>query len=284
MGDRTSPARWFAEEWTALLGTVLESLAGERPTLACTAPAVGATLAGSSAQIGEQHGAILWWQQRFPLPGEPSTWIGAPRDAWTQLAARVLGAAGVEDDSQARETYLEVLQQSLGELSRSAGRRWSRQIDCSGNEAAAGPEAGEFYMVEGAYPDGALPPLMVAITGAPQDPPKEADPATGPDPVGGPAAVDTSTPLPQRSRTFNLLLGVELPVSVSFGHVQLPLKDVLKLTAGSIIELNRTVDEPVEVIVNNCVVARGEVVVVEGNYGVRIHQIMSRQERLEALP
>ena len=55
---------------------------------------------------------------------------------------------------------------------------------------------------------------------------------------------------------FNLLMGVELPVSVSFGHVQLPLRDVLKLTAGSIIELNRTVDEPVEVIVNNCVVAR----------------------------
>jgi flagellar motor switch protein FliN/FliY len=79
-------------------------------------------------------------------------------------------------------------------------------------------------------------------------------------------------------------MGVELPVSVSFGHVQLPLKDVLKLTAGSIIELNRTVDELVEVIVNNCVVARGEVVVVEGNYGVRIHQIMTRQERLETLP
>jgi flagellar motor switch protein FliN/FliY len=66
--------------------------------------------------------------------------------------------------------------------------------------------------------------------------------------------------------------------------VQLPLQEVLKLTAGSIIELNRTVDEPVEVIVNNCVVARGEVVVVEGNYGVRIHHIMSRQQRLENLP
>jgi len=44
------------------------------------------------------------------------------------------------------------------------------------------------------------------------------------------------------------------------------------------------VDEPVEVIVNNCVVARGEVVVIEGNYGVRIHHIMSRQQRLESLP
>ena len=283
-GDRTSPARWFAEEWTALLGTVLESLAGERPKLACTAPAGGAALAASSEEIVGQHGAILWWQQRFPLPGEPSTWIGAPRNAWTQLAGRVLGAAGVEDDSQARETYLEVLQQSLGELSRSAGRRWNRQIDCSGNEAAAAPEAAEFYMVEATYPDATLPPLIVAITGAPQDPPKEADPPAGTAMAGGPAAADPGTHLPPPSRTFNLLMGVELPVSVSFGHVQLPLKDVLKLTAGSIIELNRTVDELVEVIVNNCVVARGEVVVVEGNYGVRIHQIMTRQERLETLP
>ena len=283
-GDSKNPARWFAEEWTALLGTVLESLAGERPKLACNAPAGGAALAASSEEIAQQHGAILWWQQRFPLPGEPSIWIGAPRNTWNQIAARVLGAAGVEDDSQARETYLEVLQQSLGELSRSAGRRWNRQIDCSGNEAAAAPEAAEFYTMEAAYPDAALPPLLIAITGAPQDPPAEPDPSAGKAVAVGPDAADAGSQLPQRSRTFELLLGVELPVSVSFGHVQLPLKDVLKLTAGSIIELNRTVDELVEVIVNNCVVARGEVVVVEGNYGVRIHQIMTRQERLETLP
>jgi flagellar motor switch protein FliN/FliY len=282
--DQTGPGRWFAEEWTALLGTVLESLAGERPKLSCTAPAAGATLAACSEEVGGRHGAILWWQYSFPLPGAPATWIGAPRDAWTQLAERVLGAAGVEDDSQARETYLEILQQSLGELSRSAGGRWNRQLDCSGNEGTAAPDTPEFYMVEAAYPDAALAPLIVAISGAPQDPPAEADAPAGLPGAASPDAADAETQPPVRSKTFNLLMTVELPVSVSFGHVQLPLKDVLKLTAGSIIELNRTVDELVEVIVNNCVVARGEVVVVEGNYGVRIHQIMTRQERLETLP
>jgi len=49
------------------------------------------------------------------------------------------------------------------------------------------------------------------------------------------------------------------------------------------VELNRTLTEPVEVIVNNCVIARGEVVVVEGNFGVRIQQVVSRQERLRTL-
>jgi flagellar motor switch protein FliN/FliY len=67
---------------------------------------------------------------------------------------------------------------------------------------------------------------------------------------------------------------------VSFGRAQLPLQDVLKLSAGSIVELNRTISEPVELIVNNCVIALGEVVVVEGNYGVRIRQIASRENRL----
>jgi flagellar motor switch protein FliN/FliY len=61
------------------------------------------------------------------------------------------------------------------------------------------------------------------------------------------------------------------------------MKDVLKLTTGSIIELDRGVNEPVEVLVNDCLVARGEVVVVEGNYGVRIQQIASRQERLRSV-
>jgi flagellar motor switch protein FliN/FliY len=61
------------------------------------------------------------------------------------------------------------------------------------------------------------------------------------------------------------------------------LRDAVKLTTGSIVELNRRVTEPVEVIVNNCVIARGEVVVVEGNYGVRIQEIVSREERLRTL-
>jgi len=267
-------ARWFAEEWTAQLATVLESLAGERPKLACTTAGQDRSPAQGSEEIVRQHGAVWWWQQRFPLPGDPVLWVGAPQNAWSQLAARVLGAAGVEEESQARETYIEILQQSMAELARSAGRRWSRQIEAPGSPADAAPDSGELYHVEGSYPDGALPPLLLAITGDPSEPPP-------PDP---PAALPHLENTPASSRTFELLMGVELPLSVSFGHVQLPLGDVLKLAAGSIIELNRTVDEPVEVIVNNCVIARGEVVVVEGNYGVRIHQIMSRQERLENLP
>jgi len=59
------------------------------------------------------------------------------------------------------------------------------------------------------------------------------------------------------------------------------LQQVLKWTTGSIVELETSIDEPVEIVVNNCVIARGEVVVVDGNYGVRVQQIVSRAERLQ---
>ena len=84
------------------------------------------------------------------------------------------------------------------------------------------------------------------------------------------------------SRTLDLLLDVALPVSVSFGKTSLQIREVLKLNTGSVVELDRLVSEPVEVIVNNCVIARGEVVVVDGNYGVRVIHLASRADRLRS--
>lgn len=84
-------------------------------------------------------------------------------------------------------------------------------------------------------------------------------------------------------RNLDVLLDLEMPVSVSFGSTRLALKDVAKLTTGSIVELNRTLSEPVEIVVNNCAIARGEVVVIEGNFAVRINQVMSKQDRLRSL-
>ena len=85
------------------------------------------------------------------------------------------------------------------------------------------------------------------------------------------------------ARNLDLLLDVEMPVSISFGRTQLALKDVFKLTIGSMVELNRAISEPVDVIVNNSVIARGEVVVVEGDFGVRITQVMSKHDRIRSL-
>ncbi|MFZ5644586.1 MAG: flagellar motor switch phosphatase FliY [Bacillota bacterium] len=84
-------------------------------------------------------------------------------------------------------------------------------------------------------------------------------------------------------RKLELLLDVPLKVSVILGRTKKPIKEVLNLTPGAIVELSSLVDEPVEVLVNGTLVARGEVVVVNENFGVRIINIISPEERLKQL-
>jgi len=79
---------------------------------------------------------------------------------------------------------------------------------------------------------------------------------------------------------LEVLLDIELPVTLRFGRTQMQLGDVLALGSGSVIEFDHSANEPVEVLVNGRVVARGEAVMVQGNYGVRISEIASRRERL----
>lgn len=79
-------------------------------------------------------------------------------------------------------------------------------------------------------------------------------------------------------RQFNpanlkLVMDVELNVSLRFGQRLLPLREVLELTSGSVVELDRMVDEPVELLLDGKVVARGEAVIVDGNYGLRVTEI-----------
>lgn len=80
-------------------------------------------------------------------------------------------------------------------------------------------------------------------------------------------------------RNIERLLDVELDVVVRFGMTNVPLRDVVRMGVGSMIELNRSVEEPVELLVNNRVLARGEVVVVDGYYGLRITEIGAPSER-----
>lgn len=83
-----------------------------------------------------------------------------------------------------------------------------------------------------------------------------------------PAVSDTGI-----SHAAPLLMGVKLPIRVLLGRTQLCLRDVAQLSNGSVVELDCSPNDPVELIVNDKVIAHGEVVVVAGNYGVRITQI-----------
>ncbi len=73
---------------------------------------------------------------------------------------------------------------------------------------------------------------------------------------------------------LGLVMDVELNVALRFGQRQLSLREVMDLTSGSVVELDREVDEPVELILDGRVIARGEAVIVDGNYGVRVTEVL----------
>lgn len=85
------------------------------------------------------------------------------------------------------------------------------------------------------------------------------------------------------NQNLNILLDVKLQLTVELGKTELPIKKVLELTKGSIVTLNKAAGEPVELYANGKLIAYGEVVVIEDNFGLRITHITDPAKRLNSL-
>ena len=85
------------------------------------------------------------------------------------------------------------------------------------------------------------------------------------------------------NQNLNILLDVKLQLTVELGKTELPIKKVLELTKGSIVTLNKAAGEPVELYANGKLIAYGEVVVIEDNFGLRITSIAAPEERLKTV-
>jgi flagellar motor switch protein FliN/FliY len=85
------------------------------------------------------------------------------------------------------------------------------------------------------------------------------------------------------NKALDLLMDIELPIVIELGRSQMSLKRILELGPGAIVEMDRLAGEPVDILINGKVVARGEVVVVDENFGVRIISLVSPEERLKLL-
>ncbi|MGA3025234.1 MAG: flagellar motor switch protein FliN [Bryobacteraceae bacterium] len=281
----SAPDRTLIAAISSALIQAIEGMTGERPT-------VGVAAAEGAATAPED---CAWWSQSFSFAPGAHVHVGAPESSWSEIGNSILKAAGIDDGDREsiRSTFTEILSQTFGGVARTLSGRLGKQVTTSADEQSGSGAAPSGRTFELNVSWSAIGPLLVLVSmeapllagleasmdgaGRPEVPTAAAEPARN---AGG-AGLDEDAI--RRSRKMDLLLDVELPVSVSFGRAQLLLKDVIKLTTGSIIELNRSISEPVDVIVNNCVIARGEVVVVEGNFGVRVHEVVSRQERLRTL-
>ncbi|MDF2962674.1 MAG: flagellar motor switch protein FliN [Paenibacillus sp.] len=88
---------------------------------------------------------------------------------------------------------------------------------------------------------------------------------------------------PAEDTNLNLLLDIPLKVTVELGRTHKVIKDILELSQGSIIELDKLAGEPVDILVNNKLIAKGEVVVIDENFGVRVTDIVNQWDRIQKL-
>jgi flagellar motor switch protein FliN/FliY len=208
-----------------------------------------ADMTGSQATIEqipfdetEARERTLWWR----ASGVPAIAIGVSEtDAASLLRMRRDSSAGSPDS--ARSALCDIFQRSWGTGETST-------------QTPADPASWEVYQAE--FASGGSVRFFVAHAGAVQ------------------AGASQSGAAARGVSNLDMLMDIELPVTIRFGSTQMALRDIAGLNAGSVIEFDRGVDEPVDVMVNGHVVARGEAVVVQGAYGIRILDISSRRERL----
>jgi flagellar motor switch protein FliN/FliY len=96
--------------------------------------------------------------------------------------------------------------------------------------------------------------------------------------------MDENTPNQEnQSRRLELLLDVPLDLSVELGRTRMSIQDLLNLSPGSVVELDKIAGEPLDILINDRLIARGEAVVVNDKFGVRITDIVSPSERIARL-
>ncbi len=93
----------------------------------------------------------------------------------------------------------------------------------------------------------------------------------------------TNAPAEGQTRRLDMLLDVPLDVSVELGRCRMTIQDLLALGPGAVVELDKVAGEPLDILINDRLVARGEAVVVNDMFGVRITDIVSPQERIQRL-
>lgn len=265
-------ADWLVSEWDARFAEVMETMAGAKPVM------------NFNGKAELPKGELLWWRQPFTCAPNAPLWIGALEPDWTAVGKAVLASAGVEAPpaDEVRGSWLEIVQQSVSSLAQAIAGLTSQEVTCgAGTETGIEGYAGKIFQVEAEL---AAPPkvafwlvvsnLLADVLSPPPETFKAVDNEKRPGQSEYLAQV-------AGSRTFELLLDVELPVSVSFGRATMKIGEAMNLVSGSLVELDRALADPVELLVNDYIIARGEVVVVEGNYGVRLTEIISHEERLQ---
>jgi flagellar motor switch protein FliN len=145
--------------------------------------------------------------------------------------------------------------------------------------AKSSPPTTQTVASEAAAPS--VTPKPASPMASPAAPPPSSAASAKPTPIAtaNPTGVESGEP----GSNLDLLLDVVLEATLRFGQREMLLRDILELHPGSVVELNRGIQEPAELLVAGRVIAHGEVVIVDGSYGLRITEVAQPQQRLESV-
>jgi flagellar motor switch protein FliN/FliY len=101
--------------------------------------------------------------------------------------------------------------------------------------------------------------------------------------VFGDLNADISGLSPEAAKNLDLVMDIPIQLTVELGRTRMPIRNLLQLAQGSVVELNELAGEPLDVFVNGCLVAQGEVVVVNEKFGIRLTDIITPSERIKKL-
>jgi flagellar motor switch protein FliN len=267
-------------ESSLTLPGLLEALAHEMANAVAALAGEATTVTPGPAPAGSE------WLVRVSADGQMTgeLRVGLTNEDARRISATVMGfdLADVADDA-VTDTLREICGQAIGALhvapETSGVKLAVLEVSRHGFDADV---VGSYRF---ALPGGVTPALVVGGKAAAAQVPAvvKATPTPGPAPKAEASVPARTGPAPVNVGNLDLLLDIELPLAVRFGQTELTLQTLTRLGPGSVIDLHRSADEPVEVLVSGKVIARGEVVVVEGNYGVRVTEVVSTADRIRSL-
>jgi flagellar motor switch protein FliN/FliY len=206
--------------------------------------------------------SITWWSGGLSTHPGANFFFGAPEETWEKI-----GRGG--GSQNARENASALISRCFAKAAEEQFGNRTVARDSGPSEAPSGDWTR--ISVEVRYPAGQWPAAYCVLN--PEFEEALTSEKSRPENMQ-PAAAPVATPA-GRMKPSDMLMHVQVPVSVSFGSTQIRMKDLLSLTAGSVVELDQALHDNVEVRVNDRVIARGEVVAVDGHYGVRVLELVS---------
>jgi flagellar motor switch protein FliN/FliY len=248
MMTRIELLKRIAAELSRVVGALVETSASHRPAAVRSADAF---VVSFEATGGRQGGLDLLFG----------------RDGAEALVRELSESQALPPDDQVLATLRDICTQAVAAVEH-------HDLGCTLRLVAA--RAGSMPIVDAAAPDEA--PLVVDIVLNGHEDPLQVALTGTVDMTAGKAGSSGD-----HGKTLDVIMDIDLPLVVRFGRTELPLKALTALAPASVIDLGRSPDEPVDVLISNRVIARGKVVIVSGNYGVRVLDVVSPAERARSV-